>query len=87
MQNIAGIVDNARDGAWCFAEELSQKQGDAYREYISQRDGTISKLGQSLVKTKGFIRFTIWIIHLFEWKNVSTIIKTLNEYQKKMIKV
>jgi hypothetical protein len=80
-------IDNARDGAWCFAEDLSQKTGGAYQACIRQRDVTISKLGASLVKTKGFMRFTIWVIHLFEWKRITAVIKALNEYQKKRIVV
>ncbi|HVV54864.1 MAG TPA: DUF5995 family protein [Mucilaginibacter sp.] len=80
-------IDNARDGAWCFAEDLAQKQADAYQACIMQRDATIAKLGASLVKTKGFMRFTVWVIHLFEWKNVRKIIRELNEYQKKKLQV
>ena len=81
-------IDNARDGAWCFAEDLIQKQGDAYSQCIAQRDATINRLGQSLVKTKGFVRFTIWLIHLFEfWRKPSAIIKILNEYAKMKIVV
>ena len=78
-------ISNARDGAWCFAEDLVQKQGDAYSQCIAQRDETITKLGGSLVNTTGFMRFTIWLIHLFEWKNPKAIIKALNEYAKKKI--
>lgn len=80
-------ISNARDGAWCFAEDLAQKQGDAYTNCIAKRDGTIKQLAESLVHTTGFMRFTIWLIHVFEWKKPSAIIKTLNEYQKKKIVV
>jgi hypothetical protein len=80
-------IDNARDGAWCFAEELAQKQGADYAACISQRDQTIKKLGQGLIYTQGFMRFTIWLIHLFEWKNPSKIIKALNENSKRKIVV
>ncbi|MGZ3764736.1 MAG: DUF5995 family protein [Mucilaginibacter sp.] len=80
-------IDNARDGAWCFAEDLIQKQGDDYTQCIAKRDATIQQLGQSLVGMTGAMRFTVWLIHLFEWRSVSAIIKTLNEYSKKKIVV
>lgn len=78
-------ISNARDGAWCFAEDLSQKQGDTYDRCISQRDATIKQLGDSLVHTTGVMRFTIWLIHVFEWKGPNRIITALNEYVKKKI--
>lgn len=80
-------IDNARDGAWCFAEELATKQGADYDACIAQRDETIKQLGQQLIKNKGVIRFTIWLIHLFEWKKPSRIIKILHEAVKKKIVV
>lgn len=80
-------ISNARDGAWCFAEDLSQKQGTDRTAFISQRDDTIKRLAESLVFTTGFMRLTVWLIHLFEWKHVRAIIKTLNEYEKKKIVV
>ncbi|MFI5139682.1 MAG: DUF5995 family protein [Sphingobacteriales bacterium] len=80
-------IDNARDGAWCFAEELVTKQGAAYDACIAQRDQTIKKLADDLVHTKGVMRFTIWLIHLFEWKNIAKIIKVLHGAAKKKIVV
>ncbi len=80
-------IDNARDGAWCFAEELATKQGAGYDACIAQRDQTIKKLAGGLIQTKGFMRFTIWLIHLFEWKTPSRIIKILHEAVKKKIVV
>jgi hypothetical protein len=80
-------IDNARDGAWCFAEELATKQGADYNTCITQRDETIKQLGQQLIQNKGMIRFTIWLIHLFEWKSPSRIIKILHEAVKKKIVV
>jgi hypothetical protein len=80
-------IDNARDGAWCFAEELATKQGADYNACIAQRDKTIEQLGQQLIENKGVIRFTIWVIHLFEWKRPSRIIKILHEAVKKKIVV
>jgi hypothetical protein len=80
-------IDNARDGAWCFAEDLSQKQGDTYHAFISQRDITIKKLGDALIRTTGFMRLTVWVIHVFEQKNARSVIKVLNDYQKKKLVV
>ena len=78
-------IDNARDGAWCFAEDLSQKKTNEREQFIAQRDATIKKLGESLAETKGMASFTVWFIHLFEWKNVSKVIRVLNEYKKAKI--
>ncbi len=80
-------IDNARDGAWCFAEDLVTKKGADYDACIAQRDQTIKNLADGLVHTKGFMRFTIWIIHLFEWKKPSRIIKTLHGAVKQKIVV
>jgi len=80
-------IDNARDGAWCFAEELVTKQGAAYEACIAQRDQTIKKLAADLAHPKGIMRFTIWLIHLFEWKNVAKVIKVLHEVVKRKIVV
>jgi len=80
-------MGNARDGAWCFAEELSSKKGDEYTAYINQRDADMSKLGNSIIDTKGMLRFTVFIIHLFEMKNPARITRILNEYKKTYLKV
>ncbi|HEY2581854.1 MAG TPA: DUF5995 family protein [Mucilaginibacter sp.] len=80
-------IDNARDGAWCFAEDLSKKQGADYTACISQRDQTINKLGQGLINMQGLMRFTIWLIHLFEWKSASKIIKVMHRSSKQKIVV
>ena len=81
-------IDNARDGAWCFAEELATKKpGAGFDACIAARDQTIFKLGGSLINNKGVIRFTIWLIHLFEWKNVSRIVKIMHEGVKAKIVV
>jgi hypothetical protein len=80
-------IDNARDGAWCFAEDLITKEGADYNACITKRDQTICQLGNGLIKTSGFMSFTIWLIHLFEWKNPARIIKVLNEAVKRKIVV
>jgi hypothetical protein len=80
-------IDNARDGAWCFAEDLAKKQDADYTTCISQRDQNIKKLAQGLIHTQGFMRFTIWFIHLFEWNRPAKIIKALHESSKLKIVV
>jgi hypothetical protein len=79
-------IGNARDGAWCFAVELSKKQGQDYANSIASRDENIAKLAGTLVKSSGLIRFTLWIIHLFEWKSAKKITAELHGYKKQFIK-
>jgi len=76
-------IGNARDGAWCFAEELSEKNDADALACIAERDKTVAQLAADLVNVKGFLRFTRWVIHVFEWGNPSRIIKALHEYRKK----
>lgn len=80
-------ISNARDGAWRFAEELSSKTGSDYQNCIAERDKTINLLAEGLISAKGILRFTIWLIHLFEWKNPSKIITVLRMYVKKRFSV
>lgn len=79
-------IGNARDGAWCFAQELSTKKGDDYSNYINARDKDIATLGKTLADTTGFLAFTLGIIHLFEWKDPRRIIAELDGYKKAFIK-
>lgn len=79
-------IGNARDGAWCFAEDLSKKQGQDYAGSIASRDEDIAKLAGTLVKSAGLMGFTLWIIHLFEWRNPKKIIGLLHGYKKKFMK-
>ncbi|NHA04130.1 hypothetical protein G7092_10010 [Mucilaginibacter sp. HC2] len=80
-------IGNARDGAWCFAEDLLAKQGTAYADCITARDKTIAQLAQGLAHATGLMRITLWLIHVFEWKSPSKIIRELHEYQKEKIVV
>lgn len=79
-------IGNARDGAWRFAEDLCKKSGETYHECIRQRDKNITLLGQSLVNASPLLRFTLWAIHLFEWKRPAKIINALYKTQKVYIK-
>jgi hypothetical protein len=80
-------VSNARDGAWCFAEDLSKMTGADHSLFIEARDKNINTLGNTLLHFKGTLRFTLWLIHLFEWKDAVRIITTLHEFKKKFIRV
>ena len=81
-------MGNARDGSWCFAEKLSGLYGDqaAYSKLIEERDAEITVLGDSLTKTSGILSFGLWLIHLFELKNVNKIIEILSDYAKPYMK-
>lgn len=80
-------INNARDGAWMFANELFSKKDAAYTDCIAARDITIAKLAGGLATQKGILRFTTWLIHLFEWKNPAKVIHELRYYRKPYIKV
>ncbi|PSL19573.1 DUF5995 family protein [Chitinophaga ginsengisoli] len=81
-------ITNARDGAWSFAEELYGKKGADYTACITARDTSIRKLAEGLLRPAGkLIQFTVWIIHLFEWKNPRRIIETLYKSKKTYIRV
>lgn len=75
-------IVNARDGAWCFAEELYGKTGSALDKVIQERDNNIFTLGNSLVHQKGLIAFTIWLIHVFEKKSPRKVIEILSGVKK-----
>ncbi|WP_426670671.1 DUF5995 family protein [Mucilaginibacter sp. McL0603] len=84
---IQFAMDNARDGAWCFAEELYPKENDDFNKLIAGRDKDIWMLGKAIVDTKGLLAITVWIIHLFEYKIPAKITKILNEYKKTYLTV
>jgi hypothetical protein len=77
-------MGNARDGSWCFAENLAAKYTEpaAYQQLILQRDTEIAELGTSLTNSSGVLRVVIWLIHVLEWKNVKRIIVQLGDYKK-----
>jgi len=76
-------IDNARDGAWCFAEELYAMPATQREAGIVQRDKNIHQLGENLANPTGFLKFTTWFIHLFEWKKPSNIIRVLYDGKKR----
>ena len=72
-------LGNARDGAWCFAEEISKQSGAAYEATITARDKRISELGTSILYPHGAAKITLWFIHLFEWHNARKVIEVLED--------
>jgi hypothetical protein len=78
-------ISNARDGAWNFAEELYPQKGADYDKCIRERDHTVKTLAEALITTQGLLRFTQWVIHLFEWRSPRKIIAVLFQHQKKYI--
>jgi len=81
-------INNARDGAWSFAEDLFTKTNQpTYPECITKRDDTIAQLGTSLLEPKGVLRFTRWLIHLFEWRNAAKVIQVFYKAEKLYITV
>lgn len=84
---IQFAMDNARDGAWCFAEELASLDDTQRNICIAQRDDQIKLLGSGMTKANFFLAITIYFIHLFEWKKPSKIIKAMNEKNKTFFKI
>ncbi len=68
-------IQIARDGAWKFANELS----DAGRNQgiIQDRDRVISMLGKDIRKPGNWLRFILRIIALFEWRSVASNLKII----------
>lgn len=75
-------IVNARDGAWCFAEEIFGKTGAVLEQAIVERDNNIFQLGSSLIHQKGLLAFTVWLIHLWEMKDPVKVTNLLNGEQK-----
>ena len=75
-------MSNARDGAWCFSEDLFTKEGAEYSASIEQRDKDIYKLGKSIIEVKDLLRMTVFVIHVFGHKKPSKIIGFLNNSKK-----
>lgn len=84
---IQFALSNARDGAWCFAEDLHSRVDAEYDKLLLSRDQVIHQLGGSIVTTKGFIKITVFFIRLFELKDPSRITNILRNYKKTYIKV
>ena len=71
-------IDTAREGAWKFAQELSNKTGTEYNQCINTRDQAIQELGIRIARPHGvLLKFVVKIIRLFEKKSVPAVIKLL----------
>jgi hypothetical protein len=79
-------LSNARDGAWCFAEELFTAAQEEHESIIAARDKSIAALAESILDTRGLMRITAWLIHLFEWRNPRRIIGALRSSSPTFIK-
>ncbi len=79
-------LSNARDGAWCFAEEVFDAKTAGKMDVIAERDKGIAELGTGLLQATGLMRVTLWLIHLFEWKRPARIIRQLRSGTPAMIK-
>ncbi|MEO6834276.1 MAG: DUF5995 family protein, partial [Chitinophagaceae bacterium] len=78
-------ISNARDGAWCFAEELFTKTAATQLPFLNERDKSIAQLADGLTHAKGLMRLTMWFIHLFEWRNPAKIMKVLREGEPSVV--
>lgn len=78
-------LGNARDGSWCFADDLTRLTADKRPAFIQQRDKEISDLGALLQNNKGTMKLLVWVIRLFEWKDVNRVINIL--YTRKKLKM
>jgi hypothetical protein len=84
---IQFAMNNARDGAWCFAEDLYPRTDASYTDAITQRDKDIYQLGGGIIEVEGLLKITVFIIYLFGYKNPARIIEVLNTYKKTYLKV
>ncbi len=75
---VSFSIVTARDGAWSFAEDLSNKKDVDYQNCIDDRDKRIAQLGKSIATPRGFLlKMITKLIRFFEKKNVVGIIKIL----------
>lgn len=79
-------ISNARDGAWCFAEELNTKTAATQLPFLNERDKSIAELANGLTHAKGLMRLTMWFIHLFEWRNPAKIMSVLRKGGPSVVK-
>ena len=75
---VSFSIVTARDGAWSFAEDLSNKKDVDYENCIDDRDKRIAQLGKSIATPRGFLlKMITKLIRFFEKKHVAGIIKIL----------
>ncbi len=79
MMLVQFTIEQARDGAWVFAEELSRKEGQVALDCIHTRDLSIEKLGVNLANPKKLAKLTTLIIRVFEPNKASKVIEILKK--------
>lgn len=79
-------ISNARDGAWCFAEELFEAQPESYNSILQSRDKSIAELAEGILHATGLMHITLWLIHLFEWHSPTRIIREMRSSAPAVIK-
>ncbi len=68
----------ARDHAWKFAKEISEKRGSAFNDCLAARDKRIAVLGKIIATPKGILLKTIVkLIRLFEKKDAGNVMEFL----------
>lgn len=77
MMLVQFTIEQARDGAWVFADDLSVKQGQQYIDCTKVRDKSICKLGTNLASPKKLAKVTTLLIRVFEFSKPSKIIQIL----------
>ncbi|HTF81935.1 MAG TPA: DUF5995 family protein [Cytophagales bacterium] len=70
-------IEQARDGAWVFASDLSRKSGNIYDSCIKTRDTSIAKLAYNLANPQKLARFTTFVIRVFETQKTKKVIQVL----------
>ncbi|MGI4866008.1 MAG: DUF5995 family protein [Janthinobacterium lividum] len=79
-------LSNARDGAWCFAEELADQAAPTYTPVLQARDKSIAELATSLTRATGLMRLTLWAIHVVEWRSPARIMQVLRDEGPRAVK-
>ncbi|MCW3121889.1 MAG: hypothetical protein JWQ38_1381 [Flavipsychrobacter sp.] len=79
---IGFTIDSARDGAWCFAEDLAKQPVAQYATCIATRDTVINGLAKNIVQPSSrLVGITLWFVHVFEWRSSSKIINVMYKKQ------
>lgn len=82
MDKLAGNLDErlvdfsiqlARDGAWSFACEYAEADGEDRQALYEKRDASIAWLGKDIAKPGLLLSIITGFIKIFEWKKVKPI--------------
>lgn len=77
------LIENARDSAWLFAENLSAKSDVDYVNYINERDERVRSIADSILNMSKPMKATLMLVRLFEYKRPS---KVMNSIRSGVIK-